>query len=411
MAVLRSLRLSFTAALGLIVFSVAYLSYSNNLIPGGGPRHSLLKTDDIGLIPPLSPIPRRNFASLAKYPPHNINNPAKYAFSTLYCTRSADMRGPYFEAVQSIIWRVLWSDYKSQYPIIIFVCPFTPKENRDIFRGMGAIVKEIELLDNIIPDEKISTKRWIDVLSKLNIWKEVEWNRIVFLDGDAFPILNIDDIFDKAPVQKCKKDGLGPWPVDKALIESGSTKAEDMCNYVYSGVPQFTVDNINAGMMIMKPNLDMHARILRAARKTEDYDVRYMEQGVLKSINAFSLDGPFPVHHMDKVWNAVPEYYLEWKANNLEARDGPIRILHAKLWNQAWALGINATELSDRWDLDWMNMCRFYDDEPFEKARQSGIFKNAWTLYWEKNDPGVLVGNPSEESKRKIEALSGKAAT
>jgi inositol 3-alpha-galactosyltransferase len=53
------------------------------------------------------------------------------------------MREPYFEATQSVIWRLLWSEYHSIYPIIVFVCPFIPEENRHVFRGQGALVKEI----------------------------------------------------------------------------------------------------------------------------------------------------------------------------------------------------------------------------------------------------------------------------
>lgn len=384
MAFPRSLRPSLAATLVLILFSTIYLSYTHNLPARAGligQKHALESEDDIGLALPYDPVPRRNFASLSKYPPHNIKEPSKFAFATLYCTRKPDTRGPYFEATQSIIWRLLWSSYRSKHPIIVFVCPFIPEENRRIFRGQGAIVKEIELLDNIIPDDAIGTKRWIDVLSKLNLWKEIEWKRIVFLDSDAFPVKNIDDIFDIVPEQQCNQEALSPE--DKAIVNDGN-RGEDMCNYVYAGVPQFSADNINAGMLVLKPNLDMHAKLIKAAKRTDDYDVKDMEQGVLKSKNAFAADGPFPVNNLPRIWNAVPEYYIKYLADGAEATDGPVRVLHVKMWNRLWGNWNNLTQLNDMWDLDWMTMCRFYDsDEGFVKARKTGVYKTPWEIYLE----------------------------
>ena len=384
MAVPRSVRLCFVAALGLIVFSAIYLSYTHNLPARPSlidHKHALVGEDSLVLAFPNDPIPRFNFASLSKYPANNINEPVKFAFATLYCTRNPDTRGPYFEATQSLIWRLLWSDYRSKYPIIIFVCPFIPEENRRIFRGQGAIVKEIGLLNDIIPVEVIRSKRWVDVLSKLNLWKEVEWKRIVFLDSDAFPIRNIDDIFDLVPMQQCKRDLLGPE--DKTVVENGN-RGEDMCNYIYAGVSQTTEDNINAGMLVLTPNLDMHAKLIRAAKSTGDYDITEMEQGVLKSKNAFAADGPFPVNRLSPIWNAVPEYYSKYLAEGAEATEGPVRILHVKMWNRMWGAMTNLTQLNDMWDQDWINMCRYYDsNNGFIEARKTGVYKTPFERFLE----------------------------
>jgi alpha-N-acetylglucosamine transferase len=162
------------------------------------------------------------------------------------------------------------------------------------------------------------------------MWKEVEWKRMVFMDSDAFPVMNIDNIFDLVPVQQCKKEILDPE--DKAVVDNGNG-GEDMCNYVYAGVWQFSPDNINAGMLVFKPNLDMHAKLIRAATRTGDSDIHDMEQGVLKSKNAFAADGPFPVNVLPPIWNANPEYYKKYLAEGLEATLGPLRVLHVKVWN------------------------------------------------------------------------------
>lgn len=383
MAYRRNIRLQFAGAVALLLVSAVYLIYTHGLPSGtrllGAHKHPLADADDLGLQNPYDPLPSCNFASLSKYPAHNINEPSQQAFATLYCTRQPSIRDPYFETTQSLVWRLLWSDYRSKYPVIVFVCPFIPEKIRRILRGQGAIVKEIELIDDIIPDEAIATKRWIDVLSKLNLWKEIEWKKIVFLDSDALPVKNIDDIFYVAHVQQCIKDKLSPE--DKAVIENGNG-GDEMCNYVYAGVWQYTLANINAGMLVIKPDLNMHARLLRAARSTGDYDVHDMEQGVLKSKNAFAADGPFPVNVLPSTWNAGTEYYKDYYAQGLEASEGPLKVLHVKMWNRMWGSVSNLTHLNDMWDLDWMKMCRFYDsDEGYIDARKTGIYKTAWERY------------------------------
>ncbi|KAG5987385.1 hypothetical protein E4U43_005089 [Claviceps pusilla] len=378
----RPLRIQFAGVIGacllvLLLLRFTRISFQRTLI---GHEHALSKAEDPGLEFPNDPVPRQDFVALSRYPAQNINRSAtaRYSFATLYCSRNPDPRGPYFESTQSIIWRLLWSDYRSKYPVIVFVCPFIPEFNRRVLMGQGALVKEIELLDDIIPDEAISTKRWIDVLSKLNLWREVEWERIAFLDSDAFPIRNIDDVFDVVPQQQCKKDALDAK--DDAVVRK-KMGGEDMCDYVYAGVAQFSIDNINAGMLVLKPNLDMHAKLLRAARKTEDYDVAHMEQGVLKSKNAFAADGPFPVYRLPSIWNALPEYYIKYRAENAEAAEGPIRVLHVKMWNRLWGSWNNLTHLNDMWDLDWMKMCRFFDSDDFVRARVTGVYETPLERY------------------------------
>ena len=380
----RSLRLSSVAAFGIILIYTVYVSYTHS----SSARGSLIKhkfiisgEDSIILAYPNDPVPRFNFASLSKYPANNINEPSRFAFATLYCTRDPDTRGPYFEATQSIIWRILWSDFRSRYPLIVFVCPFIPERNRQILRGQGALVKEIELLGDIIPLESIKSERWIDVMSKLNLWKEVEWKRIVFLDSDAFPIMNIDDIFDLVPVQQCKREILAAE--DKVIVDN-SRGGENMCDYIYAGVSQTTEDNINAGVLFLTPNLDMHAKLMRAAKSTNDYEIKDMEQGVLKSQNAFAGDGPFPVTRLPPIWNAVPEYYIKYLAEGREATEGPVRVLHVKMWNRMWGELNNLTQLNDMWDLDWVKMCRYYDsDNGFVESRKTGIYKTPWERYLE----------------------------
>jgi inositol 3-alpha-galactosyltransferase len=319
------------------------------------------------------PIPRRDFTSLLKYPPQNINEPIKYAYATLYCSRTPDIQGPYFQAAQQIIWRLLWTPYRSKYPVIVYVCPFIPEGHRKILRGQGAIIKEIGLLDDIIPNEALLHQRWMDVMSKLNLWGEVEWTKIVFLDLDAFPIANMDELFDLVPMQRCITEKLSKE--DRAVVENGKG-GDEMCNYIFAGVKQYETFVVNAGVMLLTPNLDMHARLLRGARRTDEYVMADVEQGVLMANVGFGLDSAFPTYYIEQKWNGFLDDYKIFVEQNAAAVGGDLRVVHAKAWDQQ--LGQDHP-LRLMWNRDWMDMCRFYDGNLFPKARETGIIR----FYWE----------------------------
>lgn len=318
------------------------------------------------------PMPRRDFKPLAEYPPLNINESTKYAYATLYCSRTPDIRGPYFQAAQQLIWRLLWTPYRSKYPVIVYVCPFIPEENRAILRGQGAIVKEIGLLDDVIPDSALAHHRWVDVMSKLNLWAEIEWNKMVFLDLDAFPIANTDELFDLVPMQRCIKEKLSEE--DRAIVENGKG-GDEMCNYIFAGVKQWDTYVVNAGVMLFTPNLDMHARLIRGARRTDEYVAADMEQGVLMANVGFGHDSAFPAHYIDPKWNGILDFYETYIEQNMAAKGGDLRVVHAKAWKQLLA---QDHPLRLMWDRGWMDMCRFYDGKIFQKARETGVLRFPW---------------------------------
>lgn len=355
-------------------FTAFYLwqSDSHGLWPVPNVLPEELKSDDPTMLYMHNPIPRRDFAAFAKYPAQNLNDPSGYAFATFYCTRQADVRDPFFEATQSIIWRLLWSDFRSDHPVLVLVCPFTTKEQKDILRGQGAIVKETEILKDFVPEEKIPVHRWQDQFTKLNLWKETQYKKIVFMDSDAFPVLNIDDVFDLVPEQRCHVDNLSAE--DSETMATQGEAANEFCNYVYGGVDPYGLGEINGGFLVFKPNMLMFEKLLRSASDTDHYDVTRMEQGLLHSELAFSFDGPFPAHNLPRIYNAPPTYYASHRDENRLKEDGAIRVVHNKLWNP---LVLNdRPELSVMWDLDWMKMCRLYDSEIFPAARKAGYMKS-----------------------------------
>lgn len=270
-----------------------------------------------------------------------------------------DEPSPYFAATQQLIWRILWSPYASKYPFVVFVCPFVGPEYRAVFKGQGAIVRELPLLD-ILPDDKIGTARWTDQFVKLNLWNQVDYDVIVYLDSDAFPLSNIDGIFDVIQEQTYIKDKL-----EAADNDIPAT-------YVFAGrpMPINGVDLINGGMLVLRPDAAQFNRLLRNAKRHTEYDISTMEQSFLNSHLGFGKTSPFPAQELPHVWNAGAD---QWSAIESGALDpSTIKILHEKLWIHN--LGINASPKRsiwrDQWLVDWMHMVRFYNDPLWDQMRR-----------------------------------------
>lgn len=302
-------------------------------------------------------IPQLDVDKLKQFKPHNDHGTGQYAFATYLSTRNNSMHDPYFLSAQQLVYRLLW-DPKSRtewHPVVVFVAPFIPKEQRDLLLAQGAIVRELELVPWDPPPSEDGSifpfARWKDLFSKLNIWGQTDFSRVVFLDLDAFPVKNIDAIFTEevAPRQKCRPDLLPP----EDLLH-----AAEMCDYVWAGHVAFG-NEMNVGVVVLEPNKYMHARLLRESQDTTKFDNKMAEQAFLNY--AFSAAGPFPPTPLAREWNG---YYPKEEEKDL------LRIVHEKLWifgdNNAWT--------KDIFRNGWNDILELYESPKFEFLRmQDGV--------------------------------------
>ncbi|KAK4502480.1 hypothetical protein PRZ48_005905 [Zasmidium cellare] len=281
---------------------------------------------------------------LKQYKPHNYDGPGRPTIATYLSTRNGTLHDPYFQAAQQLVYRVLW-DPKSKskkYPLTVFVAPFIEQDKRDILTAAGAIVKELELVD-WQPTVDI-WGRWRDLFSKLNIWGETEFSRVLFLDLDAFPVQNIDEIFELAERQRCRKELL---PVEDR------PQAEQLCDYVFAGTEISDSKEINVGVMVLEPNKAMQQRLLREAVHTENFDNNMAEQAFLNY--AFGQNSAFPTQLLDRQWNGFFPG---------EEEEGYLKIIHEKLWSMSdhWAENYFAD--------NWKEMLLTYQGKEFLSRRR-----------------------------------------
>ncbi len=247
-------------------------------------------------------------------------------------------------STQQVIYRTLWSPTTAspRYPFTVFVAPFIPQRQRDLFLGAGAHVIELPLIDYTPVNAEIYA-RWKDLFSRLHMWNQTQFTRIAFLDGDAFPLQQGDDIFEAARPQKCVREKLDA--ADLAAVD-------EICDYVFSGVPMLNGAEISMAVAVLAPNEAMHARLLRNMDQTDKFDNSLVEQGYLSF--QFERGGAFPVQHLPRMFNGYyPQPEERWS----------LKIVHEKLWIfDVWGDGLFEQGNSE--------MVRFYDSEEFVERRK-----------------------------------------
>ncbi|UPX10448.1 uncharacterized protein EKO05_0001109 [Ascochyta rabiei] len=295
------------------------------------------------------------FNSLGGYKPHNYipDGDGTYAYATFMASRNPSIKDPYYLAIHSLIYRILWSPRSktSKHPFIVFVGDFVSPSQRRLLAGAGAIVRELAPLPWNPADPDV-LERWKDLFAKLHMWNATDFSRVLFLDADAFPIAPIDAMFDKTKPGSCIESKL---QLDDFLMPA----REPVCEpYIFAGVPadpHSVFDaNVNVGSMVFTPNSKLHQRLLQNYLKFDKYNVKMAEQAFLNW--QFGINSAYPPGLLDREYGAFFPNEEEHKR---------LRVVHEKIWaaERGW--------MKDEWEGTWREMLDFYRSEEFKTLRKT----------------------------------------
>ncbi|KAH1071411.1 hypothetical protein AAZX31_03G209900 [Glycine max] len=157
---------------------------------------------------------------------------------------------------------------KSMYPLVVAVLPDVPEEHRAILKSQGCIVREIEPVYPPKNQTQFAMAYYVINYSKLRIWEFVEYQKMIYLDGDIQVFGNIDHLFDL------------PNNYFYAVMDC-------FCEKTWSHTPQFQIgycqqcpDKVqwpshfgtkpplyfNAGMFVYEPNLNTYRHLLQTVQ-------------------------------------------------------------------------------------------------------------------------------------------------
>ncbi|KAH6644311.1 nucleotide-diphospho-sugar transferase [Boeremia exigua] len=299
-------------------------------------------------------LPADTFTSLSKHSPHNYdpNGAKSYAYATFFASRNPSIEDPYFLAIHSLVYRILWSPRSktSKYPFVVFVGDFVSPEQRRLLAGAGAVVRELAPLPWQPTDQSV-LERWKDLFAKLHMWNETDFSRILFLDADAFPIAPIDDMFELKKVRGCIES--------KMQLDDFLPGGEPVCEqYIFAGVPMDPYSifdaNINVGSMVFTPNTRQHQRLVQNYVKFDKYDVKMAEQAFLNW--QFGVNSAYPPGMLEREYGAFfPK----------EGGEKGLKVVHEKIW------AVQRGVWKEEWENTWKEMTHFYASEEFLAARRA----------------------------------------
>ncbi|KAJ4367756.1 hypothetical protein N0V86_009878 [Didymella sp. IMI 355093] len=292
------------------------------------------------------------FKDLSKHAPHNYdpNGPPSYTYATFFASRNPSIEDPYYLAIHSLIYRILWSprSKSSSHPFVVFVGEWVSAEQRQLLSGAGALVLELASLPWNPPDPAV-LDRWKDLFAKLHMWNCTTFSRILFLDADALPLAPVDAMFTLKKERKCIET--------KLQLDDFLPGSDPVCEpYVFAGVPADPYSifdaNINVGSMVFTPNTRQHQRLLQNYQKFDKYDVKMAEQAFLNW--QFGINSAYPPGMLEREYGAFfPD----------EKGEKGMKVVHEKIW------AAKSGFWRDEWDGTWAEMLRFYGGDEFRAAR------------------------------------------
>jgi alpha-N-acetylglucosamine transferase len=261
----------------------------------------------------------------------------KYAFATFLSTRIDDATAYdediYFTATRVLTYQLLYrpeTRTRRDIPFLIIVPPHVSKAKRDILSSEGATIIEVPLLN---PDNWTASPaepRWIDQFTKLRLFEQTQYDRILYMDTDMLLTKPLDSIFSEDVV------ATPQWTANdkQAMHEREASLPE---TYIIAG----TTDNgrpgnfhpairteetqMNGGFWCMQPSTTLFNYYVTLLNYG-DFESSNMEMGLLNY--AHRDGGPMP-------WISLPPG--KWSNNWPVLRDVEVlgsATLHDKFWEE-----------------------------------------------------------------------------
>jgi inositol 3-alpha-galactosyltransferase len=254
------------------------------------------------------------------------------AIATFLTGQSTD--DTYFNLTRLLGYQLLHvPETRIQNPNLTFVVlcgKKLPEAKRETLYKDGATI--IELEDVALPPWiHAPTPRWTEQFTKLRIFEQTQYSRILYIDADYMIMHRMDGIFQEAIVSELTptlftrkqeiKEDEGPLP--KEWLFAGRSENGEQGGFDHF-VPPIQTDSANGGFFMIAPQQEMYDHLMRVMQLQGRFDTYFMEQALLNYV--FRRHGPMPWRELD--W--------KWSSNFVNQRDvdGGVHALHGKFWGE-----------------------------------------------------------------------------
>ncbi|KAL9064921.1 MAG: hypothetical protein Q9161_008553 [Pseudevernia consocians] len=218
-------------------------------------------------------------------------------------------------------------------PFVVLTTKGVSERKKARLRKDGAVVIVVD--DVPLPEWfSIGNPLWLDVMTKLRVFQQTQYQKILLLDADVLPVRRLDGVFldpatdTVAPLHDKKREG-DQIPLPATYMFAGMTNgggrehdSETKEKYYASMAKYNELDQVNAGFLLAAPSRGIYDYYFSVLHEEGRFDPAQPEQNLL--IEAHRIDGPMP-------WKRIR---YDWVINspNFGDYEHGVHAVHEKLW-------------------------------------------------------------------------------
>ncbi|KAF6217638.1 hypothetical protein HO133_006740 [Letharia lupina] len=239
-------------------------------------------------------------------------------------------------------------------PFIVVASSEVSQSKRARLEKDGA---KVVVVDSISDPEWLDTKRqYQGVMTKLRVFQQTEYEKMLYMDADMFIARRLDAIFEdeSTRIQRPKKDVDNKneaAPLPSSFMLAGQAQQTDR---VHKYPPDPSLEWMCSGFMVFKPSQAIFEYYTSIMERENSFDPNFPDQNLLNY--AHRWDGPMP-------WTNV---YYKWTSTYPSIKEYAMgaAALHEKYWmdvNRVEAEGQNI--IGDMWLKVRSDMEAFYRED------------------------------------------------
>ncbi|CAO3681547.1 hypothetical protein G6F70_001756 [Rhizopus microsporus] len=179
--------------------------------------------------------------------------------------------------------------HNSRYPLLILYTSHVKPEIVEMLKNIGCLVKNI---DAIYPSGKVDYRfeQFSEVWTKLAVWNQTEYDRLVLLDADMLPVKNMDELMSLELPQgwvaasyacTCNPLKIKQYPPHWIPENCAYTG----CQSIQPSPISDRADYFNSGLIVLSPNKDKYDNMINYLNSMEDLTVYpFADQDFLNEI-------------------------------------------------------------------------------------------------------------------------------
>ena len=237
-------------------------------------------------------------------------------------------------------------------PFVVLTTKGVSERKRARLRKDGAVVIVVD--DVPLPDWiSIGNPFWRDVMTKLRVFQQTQYEKILLIDADVLPVRRLDGVFQdpatgilKPLHDKKREDDHIPLPgtyMFAGMTMGGSREhdSETEEKYYASMKKYNELEQVNAGFLLTAPSQEIYNYYTSVLAQEDRFNPVQPEQNLL--IEAHRIDGPMP-------WKSI-RYNWVINSPNFQDYENGVHAVHEKFWkaeNRIEEFGLK--DLAALWD-------------------------------------------------------------